>query len=159
MSMDGYPMTQSIEVLTLSAMQHLAEVGFLASEMGLSDQAVAIFSGLAKIRPEQPHSGINLALVYARYDKAEEAIELLQLLQKKFPDNQMVMSVLGVCLVQQEKPGALALLDQVLSRQTDTDAMNVARSCYDLAKQQQAGREHKTPTEGLQFFRHYNHQV
>jgi tetratricopeptide (TPR) repeat protein len=154
--MDGQPMTQKLEAQVQAAMQHLSEAGFLASEMGLPSQAIAIFSALAKIRPDQPHPIINLALVYARYERTDEAVELLQSLLEKFPQQQMVQSVLGMCLVQQEKPEALALLEQVLAQKSDMDAVNVARSCYELARQQQANREYRPPTEGLQFFRHYN---
>ncbi len=140
----------------LVAVHALAEAGFLASEMGLSAHAISIFAGLAKLQPDTPHAAINLALVYARYERADEAIDLLQSLHPRFPDHPLLQAVLGVCLTQQERPGALALLDAVLAAGSDVDAVNVARSCIDLARQQQAGRERRTPTEGLQFFRHYN---
>ena len=147
------------DILDFTVMLQLSEVGFLAGDMGLPNQAIAIFRHLFNIKPEIPHLGVNLALVYARYEKVDEAIEVLTSLRNRFPDNQMVKAVLGMCLVQQAKPGAIELLDEVLAEKSDTDAMNIARSCYDLAKEQRVDTSYEPVTEGLQFFRHYNNQT
>jgi predicted Zn-dependent protease len=152
-------MSTEPEILDFTVMLQLSEVGFLAGDMGLPDQAIAIFYNLFKLKPEIPHMGVNLALVYARYEKIEDAIELLLTLKDKFPQNQMVKAVLGMCLVQQAKPGAIELLDEVLTEKTDSDAMNIARSCYDLAKQQRVDKTCEPVVDGLQFFRHYNNQT
>ena len=147
------------EILDFTVMLQLSEVGFLAGDMGLPDQAIAIFYNLFKIKPEISHMGVNLALMYARYEKVDDAIEVLISLKNKFPENQMVKAVLGMCLVQQAKPGAIELLDEVLTEKTDSDAMNIARSCYDLAKEQRVDHSYAPVTDGLQFFRHYNNQT
>lgn len=152
-------MSTESDILDFTVMLQLSEAGFLAGDMGLPEQAIAIFYHLFKIKPEIPHMGVNLALIYARYEKIDDAIEVLVSLKSKFPENQMVKAVLGMCLVQQAKPGAIELLDEVLTEKTDSDAMNIARSCYDLAKEQQASPAYEPVTDGLQFFRHYNNQI
>ena len=144
---------QEFPAVTLS---QLAEAGFLACDMGLPDQAIAIFSGLALIQPTLPHPVMNQAIVHARYDNLDQAVALLLPLLERFPQSQIVKAVLGMFFVQQNDPRAITLLEKVLQSKSDVDAMAVAQSCYALAQQQQASRKLSPPTDGLQFFRHYN---
>ena len=140
------------EILPTTLFQ-LAEVGFLACDMGLPEQAIAIFSGLARIQPAIPHPVIHQAIVHARYGGVDQAVELLLGLLERFHDSPLVKAMLGMCFVQQEDPRAMALLDEVLQEDSDAEAVAVARSCYELAKQQQADYLFYPAMETLQFFR------
>lgn len=149
-------MSHDIPELSAVTLSHLAEAGFLACDMGLPDQAISIFSGLALIQPTIPHPILNQAIVNARYEKLDQAIELLLPLSERFPQSQIVKAILGMLFVQQNDPRAISLLEEVIQSKSDVDAIAVAESCYELAQQQQASRKLNPPTEELQFFRHYN---
>lgn len=140
------------ELLPATLLQ-LAEVGFLACDMGLPEQALAIFSGLALIQPAVPHPVIHQAIVHARYARVDQSVELLLGLHERFHDSQIVKAMLGMFFVHQEDPRAMALLNEVLQDGRDAEAVAVARSCYELARKQQADSLLNAAIEELQFFR------
>jgi|GEM_PF-1653453 len=146
-------MSHAEEAMSTDALFQLVEAGFLACDMGLPEQALAIFSGLARVQPDIPHPVMHQAVVHARYGKVDQAIELLLGLQERFHDSHLVKAMLGMFFVQQEDPRAMALLDEVLEDGTDAEAVAVARSCYELARRQQMGYLPYSSMESLQYFR------
>lgn len=146
-------MSPAVEAITPAALFQLAEAGFLACDMGLPEQALVIFSGLALVQPGIPHPVIHQAVVHARYGRVDQAVELLFGLQERFHDSQIVKAMLGMFFVQQEDPRAMALLDEVLEDGTDVEAVAVARSCHELARSQQAGYLLHPSMDALQYFR------
>lgn len=148
-----------VEVLSSDLLHKLSEVGFLASESGLSDDALAICSGLAKLKPELSHLQVKLALIQARSGDIDTAISSLRNVVKKFPQDFMAKAMLGTFLVDvgQNSIEAVDLLEQVIAQDEDLSAIDVARACYELAcKQKKETAPVSPPTAGLQFFRHYN---
>lgn len=146
-------MSHAEDAISPAALFQLVEAGFLACDMGLPEQALVIFSGLALVQPDIPHPVIHQAIVHARYGRVDQAVELLLALQERFHDSQIVKAMLGMLFVQQEDPRAMVLLDEVLEDGTDAEAVAVARSCHELARKQQAGYLHHPSMEALQYFR------
>ena len=146
-------MSRVEETISSAALFQLAEVGFLACDMGLPEQALVIFSGLAFVQPDIPHPVIHQAVVHARYGRVDQAVELLLGLQERFHDSPIVKAMLGMLFVQQEDLRAMALLDEVLEDGTDAEAVAVARTCHALARSQQESYLPHPSMEALQYFR------
>jgi len=146
-------MSNAEEALSPATLFKLAEAGFLACDMGLPEQALVIFSGLALVQPDIPHPVMHQAVVHARCGRVDQAVELLLELRERFHDSQIVKAMLGMFFVQQEDPRAMALLDEVFEDGTDDEAVAVARSCHDLARRQQFDRLPHPSMEALQYFR------
>jgi predicted Zn-dependent protease len=136
-------------------LERLAEIGFLASECGLHDEAEKIFRWMAKVKPGNPSSLIALAMVRARRGSTEQAIEALKHVIADHAESEMAKAVLGMILVQCKQPGALPLFEEVLASAQDHGAVNIANCCIDLAREQKSNAE-PAATESLEFFRHYN---
>lgn len=146
-------MPRAEETISPAALFQLVEAGFLACDMGLPEQALVIFSGLALVQPDSPHPVIHQAVVHARYGRVDQAVELLLGLQERFHDSQIVKAMLGMLFVEQEDSRAMALLDEVLEDGTDAEAVAVARSCHELARRQQEANLPHPSMEALQYFR------
>jgi tetratricopeptide (TPR) repeat protein len=140
---------------SLEALVYLAEVGFLAADMGRPEKAIAIFSRLEKMRSDIPHPVMNQAIVRARFGELAVAIEILKKLLIRFPSSQIVKAVLGKCLTEHGDANAHALLEDVLKVGGDVEAIAIAQSCCDAASQR-TRYNMKALTEDMQFFRHHN---
>jgi predicted Zn-dependent protease len=146
-------------------LERLAETGFLATELGLHEQAERIFSCLARLRPGKPSPHIALAMVQARRGRMQTAIASLREVIDGHCDSELARAVLGTMLSHIGDPEACELLEGVITRGADSDAVGVAASCINQARAQ-AGRRSASQAAGLpaatgaaEYFRHYNVRV
>lgn len=140
-------------------LERLAETGFLATEFGLHQQAELIFSCLVRLKPGKPSPHIALAMVQARRGRMESAIASLREVIDKHPDSELARAVLGTMLVHIDDPEGRELLEGVIARDIDADAVGVASSCVDQANVTTVqSRAAETPgvTGAVEYFRHYN---
>jgi predicted Zn-dependent protease len=136
-------------------LERLAETGFLATEFGMDEHAEKIFRCLVKLRPAHPSPLIALAMVRARRGAMNEAIADLQALVANRPECEMAKAVLATMLVHERRPGALQLCEEVLRNEVDRSAVDVVRTCVDLAREQEKQSAPSGP-ESLEYVRHYN---
>jgi predicted Zn-dependent protease len=137
-----------------SLLERLAETGFLATEFGLHPQAERIFSCLARLRPGKPSPHIALAMVQARRGRMQPAIASLREVIDRHPDSELARAVLGTMLAHIGDPEGCELLQGVIARGADIDAVNVAASCIDQAQAQAA--KPAAAMGAVEYFRHYN---
>ncbi len=136
-------------------LERLAEAGFLASECGMHEEAATLFRCMAQLKPGNPSPLIALAMALARAGSGEQAIEELKLVIAQHPDSEMAKAVLGMIMVQRKQSGALELFEEVFASAKDKNAINVANSCIELAREQNTETK-QTASESLEFFRYYN---
>lgn len=55
----------------------LADIGFMASGVGLPKNAFAIFAGIEKARPDSPMPSIGIAMEFMNRRRHQEAIDIL----------------------------------------------------------------------------------
>jgi Bacterial type III secretion protein (HrpB1_HrpK) len=115
-------------------LEQLAEVGFLASECGLHAAAESIFTNLTAMKPGSPSPLIGAAMVRARRGEVDAAIEQLRGVVVQYADSEMAKAMLGTLLVHAERPGALALFEEVLATGRDSGAVDVVRCCLAPAR-------------------------
>jgi predicted Zn-dependent protease len=149
------PATSRRRSLDPLLLERLAETGFLATEFGLDQHAERIFRCLAKLFPGRLSPLIGLAVAHARIGLLNEAIGELRELLASRPECDIAKAVLATMLVHGQQPGALQLCEDVLANDTDPGAVDVVRTCIDLARRQEAEPAAVT-SESLEFFRHYN---
>ncbi|HEY5757375.1 MAG TPA: HrpB1 family type III secretion system apparatus protein [Steroidobacter sp.] len=141
-------------------LERLAETGFLATEFGLHQQAELIFSCLVRLKPGKPSPHIALAMVQARRGRMEAAITSLREVIDKHPDSELARAVLGTMLVHIGDAEGRELLEGVIARDIDADAVGVASSCVDQASVtttiQSGTTEAPGVTGAVEYFRHYN---
>jgi tetratricopeptide (TPR) repeat protein len=148
---------EKLNISSPRVLQMIAEIGFLASEYGLYDDAETIISCLVLARPENPFSSISIAVVYARSGRIQQAIDELKDAIVRFPDSEMAKALLGAFLVQAKQDGALELFNSVLETKRDRGALNIVECCMDLAKKLAKEKsENRIDSDSLEFFRHYN---
>ncbi len=136
-------------------LERLAETGFLATEFGLHEQAESIFESLARLKRGKPSPRIALAMVQARRGRMTEAIDALRNVIEQHPDSELARAVLGSMLIHIGESEGRELLNGVVARGADSDAVNVAVSCIDQARAQQLPVEPEPPSS-VEYFRHYN---
>jgi hypothetical protein len=136
-------------------LERLAETGFLATEFGLHEQAESIFICLAKLKRGKPSPRIALAMVQARRGRMTEAIDALRNVIEQHPESELARAVLGSMLVHIGESEGRELLNDVVARGVDSDAVNVAVSCIDQARAQQLPVQPEPPAP-VEYFRHYN---
>jgi predicted Zn-dependent protease len=136
-------------------LERLAETAFLATEFGLDQHAERIFRCLARLQPGRLSPVIGLAVVHARSGRLDQAISDLRELIANRPECDIAKAVLATMLVHGQQRGALQLCEEVLANDTDPGAMDVVRTCIDLARRQEA-EPAAVSSESLEFFRHYN---
>jgi hypothetical protein len=136
-------------------LEHLAETGFLATEFGLHEQAESIFECLARLKRGKASPQIALAMVQARRGRMTEAIAALRNVIERHPDSELARAVLGSMLIHVGEGEGRELLDDVVARAIDGDAVDVAVSCIEQARMQQPVAQPAAP-ESVEFFRHYN---
>jgi len=141
-------------------LERLAETGFLATEFGLHQQAELIFACLVRLRPGKPSPLIALAMVQARRGRMQPAIASLREVIDRHPESELARAVLGTMLVHIGDPEGRELLEAVIARDADPDAVGVATSCTD---QQTTPMTTATTTSvasgdvgAVEYFRHYN---
>jgi hypothetical protein len=141
-------------------LERLAETGFLATEFGLHQQAELIFSCLVRLKPGKPSPHIALAMVQARRGRMESAIASLREVIDRHPDSELARAVLGTMLVHIGDPEGRELLEGVIARDIDADAVGVASSCVDQPSATSAAQSSASVTPGaagaVEYFRHYN---
>jgi hypothetical protein len=115
-------------------LERLAEVGFLASECGLHAAAESIFAHLTAMKPGSPSPLIGAAMVRARRGDVDAAIEQMRGIARRHADSEMAKAMLGTLLVHAERPGALALFEEVLATHRDSGAVDVVRCCIEPAR-------------------------
>jgi hypothetical protein len=115
-------------------LERLVEVGFLASECGLHAAAGSIFANLTAMKPGSPSPLIGAAMVRARRGEVDAAIEQLRGVVQHHADSEMAKAMLGTLLVHAERPGALALFEEVLTTARDSGAVNVVHCCLEPAR-------------------------
>ena len=78
----------------------LADIGFMASGVGLARNAFAIFTGIEKARPDSPMPSIGFAMEFMNRKRHQEAIDILQKEGlSKDPDNATVKAFIGMGLM------------------------------------------------------------
>jgi predicted Zn-dependent protease len=141
-------------------LERLAETGFLATEFGLHQQAELIFSCLVRLKPGKPSPHVALAMVQARRGRMESAIASLREVIDQHPDSELARAVLGTMLVHIGEAEGRELLEGVIARDIDADAVGVASSCVDPAgittPTQSSAAETPSVTGAVEYFRHYN---
>ncbi len=139
-------------------LERLAETGFLATEFGLHRQAELIFSCLVRLKPGKPSPHIALAMVQARRGRMEPAIASLREVIDRHPDSELARAVLGTMLVHIGDPEGRELLEGVIARDVDADAVGVAASCVDQAnvRAQTSAPIAAVASGPVEYFRHYN---
>lgn len=135
-------------------LERLAETGFLATEFGLHEQAERIFTALEKLRAGKPSPLIALAMVQARRGRMQPAIASLRETIEQFPESELARAILGTMLVHIGDLEGRDLLEGVISRDSDADAVSVAVSCLEQAAKPAAPPS--TPAGAVEYFRHYN---
>jgi len=136
--------------LDLDVVRRLAEVGFLASECGLAEEAEEIFSHLVTAREgSKEPARIALAIAYAKCGRMARAVEELRDIVEVFPESSFAKALLGELLVITEAEGALALLESVLEADDDPVAVGLASDCVELAHEQRAKRSSSRPKESI----------
>jgi len=152
-----------VSVFSPVLFERIAEIGFLATEVGLSTQAEQIFSGLVQAKPGKPYPLIGLAIAHARAGSSVQAIEELKDVVRQFPDNETAKSALGAMLIQAKEPGALKLFEEVLATRSNAAAVNVALVWIDQARELEKGSGEKkgrgSDSGSLEFFRHHNIRI
>ena len=140
-------------------LERLAEVGFLATEFGLHEQAERIFQCFALLKPGKPSPQIALALMQAHRGRMPEAIAAIRDVIERHPDSELARAVLGTMLIHIKDPAGYELLEDVIARGQDQGAVSVATSYLDLQREQPAPvatSSSSTTTTTIEFFRHYN---
>jgi predicted Zn-dependent protease len=141
-------------------LERLAETGFLATEFGLHQQAELIFTCLVRLKPGKPSPHIALAMVQARRGRMQPAIASLREVIDRHPDSELARAVLGTMLVHIGDPEGRELLEAVLARDADADAVGVATSCIDqnpnMATTAPAAPAATGAVGAVEYFRHYN---
>ncbi|MET0533998.1 MAG: HrpB1 family type III secretion system apparatus protein [Steroidobacter sp.] len=136
-------------------LERLAEVGFLATEFGLHQQAELIFQCFAQLKPGKASPHIALALMQAHRGRMPEAIAAVRDVIERHPDSELARAVLGTMLIHVKDPAGYELLEEVIARGTDHGAVSVATSYLDLQREQPAPIE-TPPAVAVEYFRHYN---
>lgn len=78
----------------------LADIGFMASGVGLPKNAFAIFNGIEKARPDSPVPSIGFAMEFMNRKRHQEAIDILHKDGlAKDPDNITVKAFIGMGLM------------------------------------------------------------
>jgi Bacterial type III secretion protein (HrpB1_HrpK) len=136
-------------------LERIAEVGFLATEFGLHQQAERIFLCFAKLKPGKPAPQIALALMQAHRGRMPEAIAAIREVIEHHPTSELARAVLGTMLIHVKDPAGHELLEDVIARGIDSGAVSVATSYLELQHSQPAPAE-TVPATAVEFFRHYN---
>ncbi len=115
-----------IETKTL---QYMAELGFLAADVGRAGEAERIFQGLSAVRPDGEAVLLGLAYVRLTGGFVREALNILQgRAQALYPDNEVIKSFIGLALFWDGQPGeGRAVLEQVAASGSDPAAVAMAR--------------------------------
>lgn len=136
-------------------LERLAEVGFLATEFGLHEQAERIFQCFAQLKPGKPSPLVALALMQAHRGRMSEAIAAIRGVIERHPDSELARAVLGTMLIHIKDPAGYELLEDVIARGNDHGAVSVATSYLELQRGQPEPVE--TPAAAaVEYFRHYN---
>ena len=78
----------------------LADIGFMASGVGLPKNAFAIFTGIEKARPDSPMPSIGFAMEFMNRKRHQEAIDILHKEGlAKDPENMTVRAFIGMGLM------------------------------------------------------------
>lgn len=136
-------------------LERLAEVGFLATEFGMHQQAERIFQCFAQLKPGKPSPHIALALMQAHRGRMPEAIAAIRDVIEHYPDSELARAVLGTMLIHIKDPAGYELLEDVIARGNDHGAVSVATSYLELQREQPAHVE-APPASAVEYFRHYN---
>jgi hypothetical protein len=136
-------------------LERLAETGYLASECGMDQQAERIFACLAMMSPGKASPLIGLAIVHSRRGLVDQAISELRAVVAQHPDHEMARAILGAMLAHSRQAGALKMLEGIMAKGKDQAAVEVARSCVELAREQETESK-SVNSESLEYFRHYN---
>ena len=136
-------------------LERLAEVGFLATEFGLHQQAERIFQSFVLLKPGKPSPHIALALMQAHQGRMPEAIAAIRDVIERHPDSELARAVLGTMLIHVQDPAGYGLLEDVIARGNDQGAVSVATSYLELQRAQPAQVE-TPPAAAVEYFRHYN---
>lgn len=140
-------------------LERLAETGFLATEFGLHEQAERIFSCFARLKPGKPAPSIALAIVQARRGRMQPAIASLRETIVRHPESELARAILGSMLLHIGDPEGRELLEGVVARNLESDAVNVAVGY--IGRGQPAATPVTEPTSTsdqgpVEYFRHYN---
>lgn len=102
----------------------LADIGFLALSRGLDQHALAIFQGVASLRPAQEAGPLGIALVHMLRGELDAAVKGLRALKP----TDAALTFLGLALARQgANEEARTVLADVLSSAPDTPFAAIAR--------------------------------
>jgi len=136
-------------------LERLAETGYLASECGMDEEAERLFACLATMSPGKASPLIGLAIAHSRRGLVDQAINELRTVIAQHPDHEMARAILGVMLAHSRRTGALKILEDIMAKGKDQAAIEVARSCVELAREQETDVR-SVNSESLEYFRHFN---
>lgn len=102
----------------------LTDLGFLALSRGLDRHALAIFSGVKKLRPTQEAGPLGLAMVHLFRGEVDRAVTTLRALKP----SDAALTFLGIALMRKgDKSEAKSILDDVIASAPDSPYAAIAR--------------------------------
>lgn len=111
----------------------LFETGFLASGIGMTEDAESIFNALKLIRPDSEYPIVGLAVTALNVGRNEEAVRILQDEALKInPASQIAKAFLGLSLkFSGMTDHSRKILEEVIADGTDEKATNMAQAILD----------------------------
>lgn len=120
--------------LSVQEMKWLAEIGFIAPQLGQAPLALSIFHALCLCRPEADFPYIGLAATYMGIGQYAKATELLgKEVMPKHPDSVEAKTLLAMSMkLEQRNNEADRLLLEIV--QTEASKKGAPAPAYELAK-------------------------
>jgi hypothetical protein len=109
----------------------MAQVAALCSDLAMHEQALAIFQHLVVVRDHAAEALVALALAQSRAGAEPSAVATLEQALQRQPGHEMASVLLAIHLHERADPKGRALLQAVLDRGRDADAVALARSVAD----------------------------
>ncbi|WP_252176093.1 hypothetical protein [Endozoicomonas sp. 4G] len=110
----------------------LADIGFMASSVGMSKHAFGIFSALEKVRPDSVLPTLGFALTFINKKMNQEALEILHKEAiPKDPDNPTVKAFIGMALMMEGRNREGEDYLTTANKEGDEETATMARELLD----------------------------